>query len=197
MTSGTLYIMPRSPRSNWLGALVKALNLDIDVVDSATQPEQFAKEFPLKKTPAFIDSEGFELTELIAIIEYLVSISDNKTVGGENAKDKAQVLRWLSFMNSDIANAWAQVAYIAQTDEAKQAAGEVLKKLVEYIESELSKRSFLATNYITVADEYLVICFEAFLANIGGGDEKTYPNLFKWYAEMKEQDPVAKIILSN
>lgn len=186
--------MPRSPRSNWLGPFVKSLDLDIKIVDYSTS-EEFAKDFPLKKTPAFIQSDGYELTEVLAITEYLISISSNKIIGGENIKDKAQVLRWLSFINQDVFNSWAKLVFIAKTEEDKKSALDSLKNQVSYIDNQLSKRKYLAVDgYITVADEYLFSCYSLISDTIGGIAEVNYPHLVKWHATMKENDQVAKAL---
>lgn len=61
MSQGTLYANFRI--RTWVPrGLVKALKLDINVVAPETASEQFAKDFPLKKVPAFVGPNGFKLT---------------------------------------------------------------------------------------------------------------------------------------
>ncbi|KAG0682578.1 hypothetical protein C6P40_002411 [Pichia californica] len=190
--SSTLYVMSRSPRSNWLGALVETLKLDIKVVDFANNSD-FEKEFPLKKVPALVESDGFELTEVIAIVEYLISISDNEIISGKSIKDKAQVLRWLSFINSDLTTAWGKVIFVAKTDDEKKSAIQSVSNLLKYIDNQLSKRPFLAVDYSTVADDFLFSWYAA-LSSIVPITETEFPHLSKWHSVLKENDPVAKIL---
>lgn len=191
MSHGTLFINPGSPRSNWLGALAKTLNVDVEVVD-CSKSEEYLKLFPLKKTPAFADSTGWKLTEALAIIEYLFSLASDKTLRGKNAKDQAQVMRWLSFVNLDMVNAWVDYVFVAKTEEAKASASSTLAKQLAYINDELATRTWLAVDgYVTVADEYLFSWYKGFGDVAGGIDSTKYPYLTRWYDAMKTKDSVA------
>lgn len=192
MSQGTVFIISKSPRSNWLGALVNALNVDVDVVDIATS-EEFPKLFPLKKAPAFADSTGYKLTEVLAIIEYLFSLSSNTVLKGKNAKDTAQVIRWLSYVNQDVVNTWCDYVFVQTTEEGKAKTAATLASQLKYINDELVTRKYLAVDgYTTVADEYLFSWYVA-LAEVAGGVSATqYPYLVRWYENVKSQDPVAK-----
>lgn len=191
MSKGTLFINPGSPRSNWLGALAKTLKVDVTVVD-CSKSEEYLKLFPLKKTPAFADSEGYKLTEVLAIIEYLFSLSNDKTLRGKTNKDQAQVMRWLSFVNQDMVNAWVDYVFYAKTDEAKANATSTLVGQLSYINEELATRKYLALDdYVTVADEYLFSWYKGFADVAGGISSTKYPYLTKWYDNMKSKDTVA------
>lgn len=192
MSNGSLFINPGSPRSNWLGALAKALNVDVEVIDCTTS-EKFVKLFPLKKTPAFADSTGWELTEVLAIIEYLFSLASDKSLRGKTGKDQAQVMRWLSFVNQDMVNAWVDYVFYAETDAAKEKASSTLAGQLAYINSELATRTWLSVDgYQTVADEYLFSWYKGFGDVAGEITSAKYPYLTKWYDAMKAKDVVAK-----
>lgn len=192
MSQGTLYIHPRSPRSKWLGLFAKALKLDIETVDSLHNKD-FEDSFPLKKAPAFKDSTGFELTEVIAIIEYFVSISEDQYLKGKTDKDIAQVLRWLSFINQDFCGVLVDIAFIQTTEEGKAASVLKLTKLVKYINDQLKGKTYLAVDYLTVADVYLFAFFDTLNAFVKVTDE-SYPNLAKWYASVKADNEIIKKI---
>ena len=197
MALGTLYIHPRSPRSNWLPLVINHLNLDIEVKIFNETPE-FKANFPLGKAPAYLEEENnFKLTEFVAIAEYFLSISDNKTYIGENLKDKMQVLRWLSYANQDLADIAGQFFFVAKTDDEKANLSAKMKDQLKFVENELSTRSFLATNYITFADVYFFTSYKFYGAIVGGFTTDSYPNLTKWFETMKENDPIAKDILAN
>lgn len=191
MSQGTLFIFPTSPRSNWLGHLVKHLNLDISVV-ACTENEEFSKLFPLHKAPAFIDSNGFKLTEVIAIIQYFIALSSKQYLSGKTIQDQAEVTRWLSFINQDILDNWGSYVFAAKTEEDKAKFSSALAKQIKYIDDELSTRSWLATpGYITVADEYLFSWYNALGAVVGGIGSSQYPHLAKWHEEVAIKDEVA------
>ncbi|KAG0689073.1 hypothetical protein C6P40_000175 [Pichia californica] len=191
MSKGTLFINPGSPRSNWLDALAKTLKVDVEVVD-CSKSEEYIKLFPLKKTPAFADSEGYKLTEVLAIIEYLFSLSNDKTLRGKNAKDQAQVMRWLSFVNQDMVNAWVDYVFYAKTEESKLNASNTLANQLAYINSELATRKYLSLDeYVTVADEYFFSWYNGFADVVGSITSEKYPYLTKWHEAMKAKDTVA------
>lgn len=195
MSQTTIYILPCSPRSNWLAALAKSLNVEVNIVPFS-ESEEYFKLFPLKKTPALVDSNGFQLTEILAIVQYLLALSSDKTKAGKTIEDQAQVTRWLSFVNQDMADNWSGCIFIKKSQEEKQLSSAALVKQIKYIDDELSTRKWLAVDdYITVADEYLFSWYNAFVRAIGGVDSKNYPNLVKWHTAMIENDNVATAIL--
>lgn len=76
MSQGTLYANFRI--RTWVPrGLVKALKLDVKVVTPDAAAEQFARDFPLKKVPAFVGPKGYKLTEAMAINYYLVKLSQD------------------------------------------------------------------------------------------------------------------------
>lgn len=192
MSQGTIYIHKFSPRSNWIGLLTKELGLDFTIKTIQEHGDEFAKEFPLKLAPALLGSDGYKLTESAAIFPYLIDISSNKTLGGKDAKDRAQVTRWFSFLNADVCNNWVDLLFKAKTDEAKAAALAKLKSLVAILDAELGQHKYLATDYITLADEYFFAFYPALSQSIGGISAEQYPNIAKWVADITENDPIAK-----
>jgi elongation factor 1-gamma len=192
MSKGTVFIKSASPRSNWLGALIKTLKIDVEVVD-IDKSSEFEKLFPLKKTPAFADAEGYKLTEILAIVEYLFSLSNDKVLRGKNPKDSAQVMRWLSYVNQDIVNTWCDYIFVQKSEQGKKATAEVLASQLKYINDELAIRSYLAVDgYATVADEYLFSWYAALAEVAGDVTTAKYPYLIKWYENLKKRDAVAK-----
>lgn len=175
MSFGTIYNYPASPRSNWMKALADYLELDVKTVIAAESPD-FAELFPLKKCPAFLSSDGFKLSEMIAIIMYFVSNSKSRNdFAGLTDKEKALNLKWLSFINSDGINA-AVVVFKAQSDEEKQKGVEAIMNNAKYIDNELAKTKYLASNEkIFVADIFAY----KFLSTLPmfGIDFASYPNI--------------------
>lgn len=55
-------------------ALIEWLKIDIEPVNPSEKYEEFKSHFPLGKNPAFLGSDGFELTEVMAILYYLVNL---------------------------------------------------------------------------------------------------------------------------
>ncbi|CUM64999.1 uncharacterized protein PRCAT00002617001 [Priceomyces carsonii] len=67
MSLGTLYVAEQA-RGFVPKALVKHFNLDVKI--AGKDDENYKKNFPLNKIPAFIGPKGFKLTEVIAVSIY-------------------------------------------------------------------------------------------------------------------------------
>lgn len=61
-----------NPRSTAIRAVAKANNLELEEIETDTKnpTEEFLKANPLHKIPTFVGSDGFVLTECIAIAIY-------------------------------------------------------------------------------------------------------------------------------
>ncbi|GAV26682.1 hypothetical protein PMKS-000137 [Pichia membranifaciens] len=147
----TLYIRPTATRSNWFGALTRYLNLSLEIVDG-TGVENFAEIFPLHKTPALITDKDVKVTETLAIIYYLISISEKKDFLGGNVNETTQVIRWLAFFNQDFVQVNGDLKFRAKTEEDKAKALTALNALLAYVDNHLAGNKYIASDRITVAD---------------------------------------------
>jgi len=63
--------MQGNPRTDPIRVVAKANNLDLELVDTSSGfPDQYEKLNPLAKIPTFEGSDGYVLTETIAICIY-------------------------------------------------------------------------------------------------------------------------------
>ena len=76
--TGTDRVGQANPRSTAILAVAKANNLDIEVVPTDTDKPsgEYLKYNPLSKVPTFVGSDGYVLSECIAIAIYGESESD-------------------------------------------------------------------------------------------------------------------------
>merc|ERR1711909_122736 len=102
-TVGTLYTYPANFRA--YKALIAAqysgskINVASDFVFGETnKSEQFLSKFPLGKVPAFETQSGECIAESNAIAYYVA----NQQLRGNNDVDKAQVLQWMNFADSEL-----------------------------------------------------------------------------------------------
>lgn len=111
--------------------MAKAANIPLDIVtitSSQDAPDSYRKLNPLGKIPTFVGTNGFVLSECIAIAMYsplrplsfsrrqttalrpsmtdtpttVTSSSPTTTLLGSTKEDYASILRWMSFANSEI-----------------------------------------------------------------------------------------------
>lgn len=188
MSTGTLFIFSKSPRSNWLPAFVKELGLDLTIRDIKDDPEN-VKEFPLSKGPALKMANGFKLTETVAIAEYLPAIA-NSPLAGSSLQEKASITQWISFINFDVSIAGYGLMFFAKTDEEKKAKMDTLTFLCSHMDSHLKDSKFLTGPEYRTCDVFAVHTVSCFLGVFGLADK--YPNLARWKADLKAVCPTTK-----
>lgn len=185
--NGTIYILEGSSRANWLGKLAKFLDLDFDVVEPKSVAN-FNDEFPLHKIPAIVTDKGVKITEALAIIYYLIAISNKKELYGSNIDETTQVIRWLAFFNQDFLiglGTWRR----SVNDDEKEKNLSILKSYFVYVDNELKSRKYLALpDRITVADIFTYNILKKVSLTLPLTE---YQSLSKWLAEI-ETHPVFK-----
>jgi glutathione S-transferase len=129
--------------------------------DRAT-PE-FRKLNPAGAVPVF-EENGWVLTQNAAILNYLADTFPEAGLGGDgSAKDRAEVNRWLGFLNADVHPAFKPLfgatAYLgdeAAIERTKDAARKQLRGLFQRCDAQLDGRDWLAGTR-SIADPYLFV----------------------------------------
>lgn len=192
MGVGILYIHSERARCNWIQQLLDELKLDVEVKYGYSP--QFEKDFPLKKFPAFISTDGWKLSETPAILQYLIALSpQNEMLSGITNKEKAKVLQWVSFFSQDFVNAIIMIVIHFKNDsDRRQGWIKIGKNFLEYVDQSLANgcHLWLATEYITIADIHAYKCLKDY-APILGGTEK-YCHIEKFMANLERVAPVYK-----
>ncbi|CAI4053175.1 hypothetical protein N7582_005658 [Saccharomyces uvarum] len=192
MSQGTLYANFRI--RTWVPrGLVKALKLDINVVAPETASEQFAKDFPLKKVPAFVGPNGFKLTEAMAINYYLVKLSRDEKMKAQllGAEDdlnaQAQIIRWQSLANNDfciqMVNAVAPLkGDVPYNKKNVDAAMDAIAKMVDIFDARLKNNTYLVTESVSLADLVAASIFTRFFENLFGSEWRAqHPAIVRWF----------------
>jgi glutathione S-transferase len=143
----------------WLGTAYDTVKLDL----ASTKSPEFLALNPNGAVPLLVDGE-FVLSQNAAILCYLAERNPNaRLMGDGSSQGGAEVLRWLSFLNSDVHPAFkpifkptrfhpdnAQARVIADT--ARTHVREYLEKL----DARLQGRDWLAGQR-SIADPYLFV----------------------------------------
>ena len=201
MSQATLYanfrIRTLVPR-----ALVNFLKLDVAVVEPEKAQKQFAKDFPLKKLPAFVNNKGWKLTEVMAVMNYLVNLSSDEKLKaqllGEDLKTQSQVLRWESLANSDLCGEIVKAFQPLRGDipynkKAVDTALAQLAKITDVYETRLRDYTYLASEHITLADLLSSAIFTRGFNYLFGKEWRAeHPAIVRWYTTM-----IASPILKN
>jgi glutathione S-transferase len=119
---------------------------------------------PTGMVPALVDPDGWVLTQNVAILNYLMDrFPDAGLDGGGSPRKRAEVNRWLAFLNADVHPAFKPL-FSAQrfiADEAQHralhdSARQKLRGYFERLNTQLADRKWL-TGHRSVADAYLFV----------------------------------------
>jgi glutathione S-transferase len=142
----------------WTGAPFEAQLVSRD----ERKQDWFKQLNPAGAVPVFED-DGWVLTQNAAILNYLADRFPEAKLGGDGTpKGRAEVNRWLSFLNADVHPAFhpmfGMAAYLGGEGEAKakDAAKAKLRGHFEHADAQLAGRDYLAGGR-SIADPYLFV----------------------------------------
>ncbi|RHZ63610.1 glutathione S-transferase psoE [Aspergillus thermomutatus] len=150
----------RSPRALGIQAVAKSIGLELEQVE--LQPANGVPNFywalnPLGKTPTFVGADGLVLTECMAIALHVTNKDPTTTLLGSTSLDFVQIIRWISFTNTDVVNrmaAWIRplIGYTPYSaDEVRKAQRET-RQAIRVFEDNLRDRKYLVGDRLTLAD---------------------------------------------
>ncbi len=146
----------------WIG---KPFEVKVLTHAEAKQPE-YLKINPAGAVPALVDGD-MALTQNAAILNYLADLNPESHLGGDGSpKSRAEVNRWLSFLNADVHTAFhplfGSTAFLedaATIDKTKDAAKKKLRGLFERADKQLEGKDWL-TGTRSIADPYLFVTLQ-------------------------------------
>jgi glutathione S-transferase len=145
----------------WTGAPFEAQLVSRD----ERKQDWFKQLNPAGAVPVFEDG-GWVLTQNAAILNYIADRFPDAKLGGDGTPEgRAEVNRWLSFLNADVHPAFhpmfGMYAYLGSEGEAKakQAAKDKLRGHFERADAQLAGRDYLAGGR-SIADPYLFVVMQ-------------------------------------
>jgi glutathione S-transferase len=144
----------------WIG---KPYQAEAVARDALRSPE-YLQINPSGQVPVLMDDDGWVMTENVAILNYLMDRFPEAGLDGEGSpRSRAEVNRWLAFLNSDVHPAFKPL-FAAQrfiADESAHAAlhessRQKLRGHLERLNAQLADRHWL-TGHRSVADAYLFV----------------------------------------
>ncbi|KAF2691133.1 glutathione S-transferase, partial [Lentithecium fluviatile CBS 122367] len=193
MSFGTLYTHNPNPRSFGIIAVAKSLGVELDIVYIDRNNKEDQKKLhglnPLDQVPVFVGSDGFVLTECVAIALYITSQNPENTLLGSTRKDYYNILKWLSLANSDLLPAIGGIILplLGLPLAVRKNTQDCLRALhadCKLLETHLQNSKYLAGDEVTLADFFTagtmvfgVMVFHAML-------REKYPRLLEWFLEV-------------
>lgn len=201
MASGTLFTYPENFRA--FKALIAAQygggNVKVApgfVFGETNKTENFLKKFPLGKVPAFESADGKFITESNAIAYYV----GNDQLRGTTELEKAQILQWLSFADSEILPAsctWVfpTLGIMQYNKQATERAKEDTKITLDVLNKHLLSKTYLVGERVTLAD-IGVVCTLLHLYQyvLDPNFRKPYQNANRWFTTIINQPQVKAVI---
>lgn len=178
----------------WIGKPYEAQKVSRDERAGA----DFKKLNPAGAVPVF-EQDGWVLTQNAAILNYLADSFPEAKLGGDGTpKGRAEVNRWLAFVNSDVHPAFkplfGSTAYLedaAAIEKTKTQAHVTLRTLFTRADTQLASRDWIA-GARSIADAYLYVVLrwaKGQEVNLGGLD-----NLARFVARMEADPAVQKVL---
>jgi elongation factor 1-gamma len=195
MAFGKLYTYEANPRSTAILAVAKANDLDLEVVetDTANPTPEYLKYNPLSKVPTFVGSDGYVLSECMAIAIYVTSQNEKTTLLGKTKQDYASILKWMSYFNTEVLSkmgAWYRPLLGKDTYNKKsvEEAQKASLKAISVVESHLLNNTYLVGERITLADLFCVgIIARGFEFFFDKKFRSENPNVSRWYETVYNQ----------
>ena len=131
-------------------------------LDSIKSPAYLALN-PGGNVPLLVH-DAFALTENVAILGYLADLHPHTQLAGDGTpRGRAEVMRWLAFLNSDVHKAFkplfAPARFLDERDRDEELANNARRHVRTYLErldGELADRDWLA-GHRSIADPYLYV----------------------------------------
>lgn len=164
--------------------------------ESLKSPE-YLKLNPAGAVPV-LAIDGWSLTQNVAILNYLADAFPDAGLGGDGSpKGRAEVNRWLSFLNADVHTAFhplfGSTSFLeeAAVEETKAHARGKLRELFERADRQLQGRDWL-TGSRSIADPYLFVVLR--WARASNVDLSGYENLDRFSERMLADPAIEKVM---
>jgi len=180
----------------WIGRPYEAAHVSREARKSA----EYLAINPAGAVPA-LEDDGWVLTQNAAILNYLADRYPESGLGGDGTpRSRAEVNRWLAFVNSDVHPAFKPLfgatAYLedpAAIEKSKDDARTKLRGLFERADAQLAGKDWL-TGSRSIADPYLYVVTR--WAKAQGIDLSGLNHLEHFYQHI-EQDPATQSALKQ
>lgn len=179
----------------WIG---KPYQVQVVTREMRATPE-FRALNPAGAVPV-LEDDGWVLTQNMAILHYLTDLNPEAKLDGDGTpRGRAEVNRWLAFVNADLHPAFkplfGSTAYLddaAAIDKSKDNARATLRMLFGRANEQLGKHEWIAGKTRSIADPYLFITSrwtKGVGVDLGG-----YEHLARFCARMEADPAVQKVL---
>ena len=163
--------------------------------------ESYAAQInPAGLVPSLVLPDGNILTENIAVLNYVAKKAGRQDLtGGDDLWEQSQVLKWSSFLSSEVHSSFWLVFFTnrfttsddpAALAQVKEAGLKRIHEKISILENHMkAPRQWLVGNNKTIADAHLYV-FVRWMARNFSSMMEDFPNLKRFGERMAEDDGV-------
>lgn len=160
----------------------------LDIFAGETLTEEFAAINPARSTPVLEIDAGTHLPESAAILWYL---AEGTPLLPDDRLERAQVLRWLVFEQTDVIASMGGLRFRLATGRLRADEPEARRRhalaqeVLALLDAHLSEREFLVAGRYTIAD---IACYGyVHVADEAGLELAQHPAVAAWLARVERQ----------
>lgn len=188
----TLYDYPYSGHAHRIRLFLSLLGLDyerkvVDMRNNEHKDPEYLKLSPLGQVPTMTDDD-LVITDSCAALVYLVKKYGDETWLPEDPEGAARVQRWLSTAAGELFRGpvLARATKLFGRDLNYKSALHWSKRLFEWMQDELDRRTWLAADHVTIADVAMYSYVR--VADEGELDLEPYPAILRWLGDVEKLD---------
>lgn len=200
-----LYHDPRAPNPRRVRVFLAEKGVAYDTIEvlianAAHQTPEFRKKNPIALLPVLELADGRVLRESMAICRYIEETHPEPNLFGADAWERAQIEMWNRHAELELLWPISQVfrnthkfweGRIKQAPDFATVMREHLAERFDWLEGELSGRSYMAGERFTVADITAMCAIDFGKVSDIRIKAETYPHLAAWHKRVSER-PSAK-----
>jgi glutathione S-transferase len=158
----------------------------VDIFAGDTLTDAFAARSPTRTTPVLELPDGRVVQESAAILVYL---AEGSSLWPDDAFDRAQVLRWLVYEQTDIIPATGGLRFrlvtgrLAPGDPDARARRESGEGVLALLDRHLASRQFLVGDRYSIAD--IAVFGYVHVAGEAGYDMHDFPHVLAWLERVR------------
>lgn len=136
------------------------LDASFEKVDLGTKKTESGEDFTAINDKGYVPTlqldDGHRLTEVAAILQYLVALAPQRKLAPQVASRRwYQMLEWLTFISSELHKSFSPLFRPEVPEEVKQMQRQLLSRRLEHVATALGDEAYVLGDTYSVADAYL------------------------------------------
>jgi glutathione S-transferase len=169
--------------------------VEVDLMKGENRKEPYLKVNPHGQMPSLELDDGSNISEILAICEYLEDTNPTPALIGSNPKEKAECRMWTRRIDLNVCEPLANGFRFSQglalfkdrivtVPEAADGLKKIARDRLKWVDGQIADREYLCGHRFTLAD-ILLYCFLDFGKQVGQPLESENKNVAAWLERVK------------